>query len=79
VDPGEPLGLQQLLGDEPVDQREEPDREADQVLLECQGDRAHSCTSVLHQECLDNQGAHDDTQEQAVVEETLEYVVFLVT
>jgi hypothetical protein len=49
------------------------------VLLECQGDRAHSRTSVLDEGCLDNQGAHDDTQEKAVVEETLEYVVFLVT
>jgi len=79
VDPGEPLRLHELLGDEPVDQREETDAEADEVLLECQRDSAHSCTSVLDKGSLDKNGPHNDAKEEAVVEETLEYIVFLVT
>jgi hypothetical protein len=49
------------------------------VLLECQGDRAYSPASILDEGSLDKKSAHDDAQEEPVVEETLEYVVFLVT
>ena len=79
TDPSEPLRLQQFLDNEAIDQREEADAQADQVLLEGKGHCADSCTSIFDESCLDKQSPNDDTNEEAVIEEAFEYVVFLVT
>jgi len=74
LDPFEPFHWEQQLNKDTLDEREGPDGEADEVLVESQRDCSQGGASVLDHQDLDTNCGEDNREEEEVVEEAGEDV-----